>query len=282
MSELPRDTEAKTILDAGIRLGIGKVIPNPNPETDALIVVPNDSKVEYIKRADFPPRKKGIVNLDDLKSFIHYFNNTNDGVKAIYGCVDPLQFTGLLNEHNSSDLDMPPDWRDFGCKYVPKFSREWQTWTSRSKQPFDGNEAFAIWLEDNLADVINPDNGRLLEIAINFRVNSNAAFANQIRLQDGDTEFNFTNAVEGSSQSNGGKVKIPELITIAIPVFQGRSSQVYEIDAKFRFRLHSGSLKIHYELVRPHKVLEQAFNDMVDKIEEETKQTVLYGSPDAK
>ena len=287
--ETPRDTEAKTILDAGIRLAAGKVIPNPNPESRAFVLVPEDHILEYLEQSPLPMRKKGIIKLDDCRSFVKFFNESNaEGQKAIYASLDPLKFTGILNDHiptenpvGKNDQD-GANWRDFGCSYIPTFSKEWNVWTGKNRQPFEGNESFAVWLEDNLPDVIDPPNSRLLEIALNFRVNSNASFSNVKRLQDGNTDLTYSNAVEGSSSISSGKVSIPETIRISIPVFQGRNAQAYEIEAKFRYTLTGSVLKIRYELVRPHKVLEQAFNDMVDQIEADTKQDVLYGLPDAK
>jgi uncharacterized protein YfdQ (DUF2303 family) len=275
----PGIPNAHVVLEAGKVIGAAKVHKNPNPESKDFVIVPDGCKIEYVEREALPIRRKGIVHLEDLNSFIAYFNTTKgDGAKAIYGSVEPLQFTGLLNENMPDQIA----WRDHGCKYVPKLSREWLTWTQSNKQVFQGNEAFAIWLEDNLIDVIDPDNGRLLEIALNFRVNSNAAFSNPVRLPNGEVEFNYTNQIEGSSQVNGGKAKIPELFTIQIPVFQGREAQMYKVEARFRYRLVGPKLNIHFELVRHHKVLEQAFNDMVDQIEEDAGVKVLYGSPEAR
>ncbi len=276
--DVKQDTEAKTILDAGRALNFGRPVENPNPESRAFAIVPADCKLEYLERTELPPRKRGIIKLDDAGSFIRYFNTNGDGEKNVYASLAPAAFVGILNDHNPSPTD-PANWRDFGCKYALEHSNEWKVWTGRNKQPFDGNEAFAYWLEDNLADVKEPDNGKLLEIAVNFRVHSNASFQNQVRLNDGNTEFAYTNAVEGSSTAAGGKVKIPERIVIEVPVFQGRNAKLYKVEARFRFRLNGGALKISYELVRPHKVVEQAFNDMVDLIEAETKQPVLYGTP---
>ena len=285
--ETPRDTEAKTILDAGIKLATGKVITNPNPESPAFVLVPEDHHIEYLAAELLPVRKKGIIKLDDCLSFVRFFNTSDaNGTKAIYASLDPLKFVGILNDHTPfSDVPDENDganWRDFGCSYIPTFSKAWNVWTGKNRQPFEGNESFAVWLEDNLPDVIDPPNSRLLEIALNFRVNSNASFSNVKRLQDGNTDLTYSNAVEGSSSISSGKVSIPETIRISIPVFQGRNAQAYEIEAKFRYTLTGSVLKIRYELVRPHKVLEQAFNDMVDQIEADTKQDVLYGLPDAK
>lgn len=270
---LNTDNNAVTLLDAGAAIAAPK--NNPHAESRAYAIVPGDHRIEYLERVEEPQRKKGIILLQDADSFIEYFNRHKGDENATYASIDPAGFVGILNEHGTT-----PDWRDFGCKYTPKYSKEWIVWNARNKQDFDGNEAFAYWLEDNLQDVIEPPNASLMEIAINFKVNSNAAFSNAVRLGNGNTELNYTNAVEGSSSAGtSGKVAIPEMIKIDIPVFEGRDAKKYNVSARFRYRLNNGSLKIKYELVRPHKVLEAAFTEMVDHIATKTNQPVLYGTP---
>lgn len=269
---------------AGTLLGDFKQNPDANSDIAAVVLVPAGMEVKEIERPAYPFRLQGFAKLDDVSSFIEYFKKyARPGFTNIYGRADPAAFTAIFNDHiaaKDADDCNPANWRDFGCIYTPKFSKEFSTWNGKNGHKFDGNEDFAVWLEDNLADVIEPSNGSLLELALNFKVNSNASFSNPIRLQNGNTEFNFTNAVEGSSQISGkGKVLIPEIIKIMIPVFQGRNAPNYEFQARFRYRLNGARLNIWYELIRPHKVLETAFNDMVDAIEDGTEQTILYGSP---
>lgn len=276
------ETNTSAALAAGVLLGDFKKNPDENSEVAAVVLVPAGAAAKEISRPVLPFRRKGIVKLDDVTSFLEYFKRySSPATTNIYGKLEPANFTALFNDNPLNGFDAPvADWRDFGCSFTPKFSKEYTTWNGKNKYKFDGNDDFAVWLEDNLADVIEPTNGQLMELALNFKVNSNASFANPVRLQDGNTEFNFTNTVEGSSQISGqGKVKIPEKIRIRIPVFEGRSSSNWDFEARFRFRLNGPKLSIWYELIRPHKVVEAAFNDMVDKIEETTKQTILYGSP---
>ena len=275
------DPKARTEADAIIEVTRqANILPLNNPHADGsgFVVIPHDHKIEYLQRPHSPQRMKGIVSLLDAKSFVQFFTANRGASNAIYATMEPAMFVAILNEHHASG----PDWRDFGCSYAPAFSKEWQAWSAMNKKSFDGNETFALWLEDNLVDVIDPANGDLLEIALNFRVHSNAAFSNAVRLNDGNTEFNFTDQVEGSSTGRAGKVQIPEYFTLRIPVFAGREQPMYEIRARFRFRLNNGSLKLWYELIRPHKVVEEAFTHIVEKVETETGATIMLGSHTAR
>lgn len=276
MEQKPR-TEADAIIDI-TRQSSARAMTNPHADGTGFVVIPTDHKIEYLERPATPQRMKGIVNLLDANSFVQFFQANKGTSNAIYAAMEPAHFVAILNEHNKEGAD----WRDFGCEYAPAFSKEWMAWAAMNKKPFDGNEAFAVWLEDNLTDVIVPANGEMLEIALNFRIHSNAAFSNAIRLNDGNTEFNFTDQIEGSSTGRAGKVQIPEMFTLQVPVFAGRDQPHYEIKARFRYRLNNGALKIWYELIRPHKVVEEAFMIIVKKIESETGSVVMLGTPTAR
>ena len=277
------NTDTSAAVAAGLLLGDFKKNPDEQSPIAAVVLVPQGAEAQKVDRPALPFRRKGIVKLNDTASFIDYFKRyTNPATTNIYGSLEPLNFTALFNDTPlNEDNKNPPyaNWRDFGCSYTPKHSKEFSIWREKNKQRFDSNEDFATWLEDNLPDVIEPSNGSLLELALNFKVNSNASFSNAVRLPDGNSQLNFSNTVEGSSQVGNGQVKIPELIKIQIPVFEGRNVPVYNFEARFRYRLTGSKLSIWYELIRPHKVVELAFSDMVAAIEKDTEQTILYGTP---
>ena len=265
----PDSQSASAILIAGQMLA--DVRRNPHEGAPDFVVVPKDSRVEYLKTASEPPRKKGGTKLLDVESFCRFYREVRDeGVETcrIYAQPDPVSFVGCFNDGT---------WRDHSCTYAPKLSKEWNEWKGKNKVPFPNNEAFALWLEDNLTDVVEPDNAEFMEMALNFRVNSSASFSKSARLSDGNTQFTYNNTVEGSAQGSAGTIKIPEQFTIEVPVFEGREPKKYRIDARFRYRLAGGELKLWYELVRPHKVMEQAFLDLVTQIEAAVEDKLFFG-----
>lgn len=50
--------------------------------------------------------------------------------------------------------------------------------------------------------------------------------------------------------------------------------------ARLKYRVKDGALTIWYELVRPHKVLEDAFRAIWSDIEAQTETKILLGSPE--
>lgn len=268
----------ETALAAGKELAVK---PQANPAQDGVpfVVVTKgngDQVIEFLeKRFDRPARKMGLVKLSDEASFLEYWARQKSGNSAIYGALDPSQFLAVFDDHGAE-----AEYRQHRALYKLELSREYQSWKGRDRQTFDSNDKFALWIEDQLPDFVEPTGAAMMEIALNMRVNQSAAFSNAVRLQDGNTEFAFTNNVEAASTVNNGKIRIPEQFKLRIPVFAGLQSKAYEFEARFRFRLASGKLSIWYELIRPHKVIEQAFADMLASIEASAKTKVIFGTPE--
>lgn len=270
------ENEIKSALLAGT--AIAKPQANPHPESRAYAMVPDGHKIEYLDREDFPTRRRGTVELDDADSFLEYWKRQAiaDG-SYIYGSMQPAQFVAVLNEHSKDQAD----WRDHRAVLTLKHSQEWLTWAGRDRKAFDGNEAFALWLEDNLPDIIKPEPAQFMDIALNFRVQQGQFYGKSVRLQDGNVKLDYTNNVEasGGPSTVAASMSIPESFTIRVPVFQGLDAKMYEVEARFRFKLQSGALSIRYELVRAHKVIEQAFKECLEEIQTAAATRVLFGRP---
>jgi uncharacterized protein YfdQ (DUF2303 family) len=269
----------ETALEAGKEL-TPRVVENPITDGVPFVILRDDKGKETAQflreRFDEPARKIAGVKLNDAQSFIDYWKRHADKDSTIYGVMQPAQFLAVFDDHGKDTAA----YREHRAIYRLGMAPEWDTWTAQNGKPFDGNEKLAIWLENQVPDIVSPDGAKMLEIALNFRINSNAAFGNNVRLQDGRAEFTYTNQVEASSTAASGKVTIPESFSIVIPVFAGLNAQKYTMEARFRYRLGGSRLSLWYELVRPHKIVETAFKDVLEIIEKEAATKVLFGWPE--
>lgn len=154
---------------------------------------------------------------------------------------------------------------------------------------------FARFLEDHIVDVLSPgmielspaqeqfvealggrgriaDPARLMELATGLRVYEEAQVSQVTNLQSGEGEL-VLSSQHGDGQ--GGKLNIPSMFVIAIPVFQ--HGERYQILVRLRYRKVSGIVFI-YELWRDDMVFDHAFNEGVERVRDETKLTVYRGS----
>ncbi len=275
--------DVEIALEAGRRLAEVKPIDSPLDDGVPFVKLLNadgSEKLEFLReRFDAPARVSGTYTLDDVPSFLAYWARYADPESVCYASMEPAQFVAVIDHHTTTKNE--PKFEEHRALHTLRFSKEWAEWTGRHGKQFDSNEQFALWLENQVPDIASPTGADMLAIALNFKVTSNAAFNNAPNLANGKVEFSYTNNVEGSAQVRGDKVSIPEVFTIEIPVFAGIDAPKYPMEARFRYRLGSGHLKLWFELVRPHKVIEAAFRDVLKQVQDKIGAAVLFGKPAA-
>jgi uncharacterized protein YfdQ (DUF2303 family) len=134
-------------------------------------------------------------------------------------------------------------------------------------------QQFAQFIEDNLPDIHKPEGAEMLEISRTLEAKKNVNFLSHTRLRDGTVDFTFEEKIEATA--NKGKIVIPEIFEIFIPVYTG-SNEIF-VEARLRYRLESGKLSIWYELIRPHKILDDAFQKVRKEIEDGLRVKALMG-----
>lgn len=263
LESIPTDHAA--LLAAGAALGEPRTHSTPDGRPYA--VVPDGYSVVELPRTALPERSKGLVKLRDAASFIRYFNDHKVGRSRIYARLEPASFLAVLD-----DFGNQPDWREFRASFDVPASREWKLWTGIDRKPMNQLQ-FAEFLQDNLPDVVLPDGADLLQLALNFEAAQTGTYVATQRLQDGSHNLQWR-----ADNNASGSVKLPEQITLNIPVFENESSS--ELHARLKYRVKDGALTLWIELVRPHKALEAAFRDAWRRIALGTEGVILLGSPE--
>lgn len=234
-----------------------------------------------------PTRKRGTVVLNDAESFVSVVNDQkSEDSTRIYSTINPPTFTAVFNQHGAN-----PGWGDYKAQYNAPISIEWGAWNKADKQQF-GQVAMAQFLESNLVDIAyipkteasdgkpgdagSPDGATMLEICRTLQAKKDVEFKSAIRLADGSTQFTYNEEVRGSASN--GNLSIPEQFSIGVPVFE--NGQKYRVDVRFRYRISdSGVLTMWFELIRPHKVIEDAVKQLREFIGKETGVKILNGTP---
>lgn len=265
-------------LAAGKQLGVKIFKPDFGDAIPFIILTDaaGNEKVHLLsERFERPARKVGNLCVDDMQSFLKVWELFAEGDSQVYGSLSNATFTAVFDEHGEH-----ADFREHRATFQMKHSPEWLAWFSHSKQAFAGNTAFAHWLQDHLSDVVQPEGARLMEIALTMRVTANASWSNLVKLQNGHTELTYTNVVEGTSVAgNNRKLPLPEEFELSIPVWAGYEQTRYTVKARFSYRLNGAALSVMFELIEPRRIIELAFKDTLEAIENGIKKPVIFGTP---
>lgn len=183
-------------------------------------------------------------------------------------------------QHRQGRQHQPHDqveagWRDHTAFYECPLSAEWKAWSKANKNLFEQAE-FAQFIEDNLPDIVEPSGADMLEISRTLEAKKKINFASGIRLSNGQQELTYEEQVAGTASK--GKLQIPEVFKIGIPVLEGGPR--YSVQARLRYRIDGGALVMWFDLLRPHKIIEDAVLAVWKDIEAGTGTAILNGDPD--
>lgn len=268
MSEEQKFTDLEAVLHAGAALGNIREI-----EGTPLAIVPEGYNVEGLEHLLIAPvRSRGFADLNDEASFVAFVNlHKTEATDLYFHGAETPSFAAVFN----ADRKGSPGRRDFGAKYRCPLSPEWKAWRAADGAKM-GQEDFARFIETNLPDIVSPEAANMLEIALSLEAKKKVNFASGLRLTNGSNQLTYEEQVDGTAAK--GKLTIPEKITIGIPVFE--NGDRYAVEANFRYRIaDGGKLTMWYELVRPHKVIDDAVKAARRSIEKATGLMAFNGSP---
>lgn len=246
-----------------------------------MVLLPEGFQVENLEHVlPAPARKSGTTVLNDAESFISVVNDQSGSNTRLFSTINPPTFTAVFNHHADE-----AGWGDHKAQYNAPLSPEWVEWTGANTVKRNQVD-MAQFLEANMVDVVfiaaefdepgSPDGATLLEICRTLEATKKVNFKSSVRLADGSTQFTYDEDVAGGAVK--GTMAIPEQFSIGVPVFE--NGEKYRQDVRFRYRIQEGgNLVMWLELIRPHKVIEDAVKQLRAHIAEQTGLQVLNGSP---
>lgn len=264
-------SDVQAAINAGAALGFAKL-----PDEGGGIpyaVVPEGYRIEELEALlPTPARQRGASHLRDAASFAAYFKRHESDNSTIWGTIDPPRFVAVFDDHGADGI---AGWREHTATYACPLSPEWNTWKSRDGKQMAQTD-FAQFVEDNLPDIIAPEAAAILEISRTLTAKKKVDYTSAVRLSNGEVQFAYQEEIQGTTTK--GQIQIPEEFVIAIPVFE--NGPRYRITARLRYRIDDGSkrLVMWFDLLRPHKVLEDAVNEVWQEIADTTGREIFHGS----
>lgn len=253
---------------------LGKPFNHPQV-TAPLALVPDGVSLENLeKHLPFPTRTRQHLKALDAASFIAYVTRFASESTSVF-CNGPegRTFRAVLDYHQP---DMPA-WGDHLVTYCCPLTVEWGRWKEFDRKRLPQAE-FAEFIEDNVKDIVDngpgtPSAADMLEISRTLEAKKNIAFRQGVRLDNGQVQLTYNEQIDGRAGETG-QLNIPEQFFIGIKPFLG--GDAFLVAARFRYRITEGRLQMWYELVRPDKVLEEAYAAVRQQIADGIGEVPLY------
>jgi len=176
----------------------------------------------------------------------------------------------VFNDHRAADA---AGWRDHRAEFKAEFTPEFAKWQGNNAKQMTQTE-FAEFIEDNFADITEPAAQVMLEMATTIQAKTDINFSSAKRLQNGQVQLQYTEVINASAGANGA-LEIPKEFSLGLRIF--KNGEGYKLKARLKYRLHGGAIKFWYELDRPERAIEAAFEGYVETLREQSGYEVLLG-----
>ena len=194
------------------------------------------------------------VTLQTTESLIEYLNRFKVATTSLFADIDHNRIVGVVDYHDSTPgarlghratLDLP-------------FSIEWKTWTGIDGKLLPQLE-FARFLEENAADIVEPDAAGLLEACRDLQAKRKVNFSKAVRTASDNESFEYSD--ETTATSKKGDVELPSRFLLRLPVYFG--GETYSVAAFLRWRLEEGELRLGIQLHNREQVRQTVFKNLV-------------------
>lgn len=245
-----------------------------------------------------PRRRKGTACVTTIESLIDHVNRFKDEASALFAIDDrnDPSITAVLDYHPAGDASNKRFGEHRSLFRFP-LSDEWKAWAKFNGKPMKMAE-FAAFLEDRIVDVIEliPDEDevsdglqkfinicggkiasptKLVELSRGLKIYKSADVREAVNLASGEASISFE--VEHRN-SQGGKLEVPNLFLIAIPVFA--KGAMYRLAARLRYRESDEGLYFFYELWRSDRAFDDALAEACERVRIETDLPLFFGKPE--
>jgi hypothetical protein len=164
---------------------IVSIFDEPKADKGAVLFVPRGLEAKSVKPfldeyLQKPRRREGTAKLTELASFNAHVNRFKSSASAIFAnnACQP-QLIGVLDYHEEGATGDPAFCKHRAVYDFP-LSDEWTAWTEKDSEQL-GQQAFAEFIEDRLADVLDPaeagDNAKAFASRLGMHFASRGALA---------------------------------------------------------------------------------------------------------
>lgn len=242
----------------------GERIPNAIPYA----LVPPGYKVESLLNfvhndfAERPHRIKASVSMFTAASFVVYLRKfaTTERPASCFAAHSSSTVKAVLDYHESPTA---PGWGQHTATLRLKHTPEYEAWSGANNEKVS-QDAFASFIEENSADIVDPSAASLMEQVSNFHSTTEVKFSSVKNLGNGRIQVSYQEAEKDNY--NPKNTELPQKIRIRLAIFEGMQPQ--EFDAYIRYQVKGTELKIGFTIVGLGRAVRAAFRAVLTSLGE--------------
>ncbi|MBL9047858.1 MAG: DUF2303 family protein [Tabrizicola sp.] len=236
------------------------------------VLIPNGYALHDITDPNrLPPHPRGQVKVDDRASLVTYSKRHATPHSVIFADYELGTISTRFDWHPHNQHDQfgtcGPRLHTATLKLLP--SEEFTRWNAMQGK-MHSQADFALFLEENAADIWRPEPAIMLELARDLEGVTGQTFKSRTRLTDGSHGFKFETENKIVSE-----VQAPDEFNLSIPVYHGEEPEV--LTAKFRWRPTADGLLLGFVWHRVEYMRRARFTQIAAAVAEDTGLSWIAG-----
>jgi len=258
------------LVDTALELLQTGIKPNTTKDGTEYLVIPARATVYDLEKfLEAPRRIRQALDFDRLESFCGYVNEFKGAGTKIFMDMKMGKLTAVLDYHQPGK----PSWGHHRANFEPLQTEEWTRWRVVNGQ-WMNQEAFALFLDENAADVTTPPAGEMLDMSRNLTAKISVNFKKGIRLENGTEQIQYEEAME-TKAGHKGQLEVPSSFTLSMALWEGCPKR--PLEARLRYKIKEGTLSFCSTLVRPHIFQQAEIEALRAEVLKQTKLAPLCG-----
>lgn len=255
---------------------VGARVPGELPAT--IFVPPGflQKEIPPLHKVPLPDHIRQQLTLVELASFNRYVKLYKGPTSQIFATVtsDGAEFVAVLDYHEQGNERKPNQTRHV-ARFEPDFSDDFKAWLALDGKPLT-QDAFLDHLRRWGETITGMTDADMIEMISNLDFSTTGQFSSKVERTTGGRKLVFNEVVEGTVQGKEKKIPVPDSLKLNSEIFVG--GKKFDYVADLLYRVSGGRLTIYVELKRPHKVIKQAIDSMIEDIVAETDIIPLIGT----
>lgn len=207
-----------------------------------------------------PLRPRRRILLRTVEAFTDFFKKFVDSDASFPAYVTNQKQSGLRVHVVFNYLT----WADSTASLHLYVSKQLARWLAVENNGLLQQKAFAQFIEDNLADVVEPQGAKLLEICRGFRATQTVRFASTVDLSNGDVGLEYIQETKAGTVDAKSRLQVPETITLGLPLFEGEDR--IKLKARFRYEIDDGRLRMGVKFPQLDAAFEASSADIIARL----------------
>lgn len=240
------------------------------------VMIQGDTLLSLEKFAQTPYRITEKRDMPSLKAFIDYVNAFRQASTVIFADSAGQTLTALIDYHGKGqqEAEAKPSWCTHQITFKLVKDEDFDHFLHLNKR-ITSQDDLVIELTDYAQHFIDLTASDVLGLVGDIQV----VDAKELASKVGGGAMNTLYKQDKTLKSKSGK-DLPEVFKVMLPVFKGVPSR-YEVPFRLLWRCGEDTrnkLMFEVRLVRPHAILEAAFQDVCADIMEAVKEVPIYGA----